>query len=243
MRRLTALVMPALIILALTACASFSTSSGTSSTVRSTSPRQAPVPSGHPPQQAPSDAVTGTITWPAGKPVANTQVFWYLGGYSRDSAGVMESQISATGRYSLSDCPCSPLVGYLHVPPPSEAWPLNERRDCWIILQTHGTYSGITARPGTVINWQAMDMPCASSTYGSGPSDVQPEIHLLNSEIANPAGGQTATGGRWQDVENRTSGRLHNIDNHSNAECAATMCSAIKNRQQLTPLYAHNWLI
>jgi hypothetical protein len=149
--------------------------------------------------------VTGTITWPDGNPAASTQVFWYAGGYNSASAS-FESQIPADGSYSLSGCPCSPLVGYLHVPPPSQAWPVNKDRDCWIILKAHGTYSRITAHPGEVINWQALNIPCATGPYRSSPSDVQSEIQLLNAAMADPMKGRIATAGTWQDAENRTSG-------------------------------------
>lgn len=152
-----------------------------------------------------SDGVTGTISWPNGDPAANTQVYWYLGGYSADSpTSVEQQQIPADGTYALTQCPCSGLTGYLYLPTaPETADPLNGGRDCWMILQAGGNYSGIDANPGDTINWQAVDMPCSTSLFRSDPSDVQSAIQLLNSEMSNPGGDQTETAGSWQDAENR----------------------------------------
>lgn len=161
--------------------------------------------SGSSPQQPAGDAVTGTISWPNEDPAANTQVFWYLGGFSSDSPNPLDQQqVPPDGSYSLTQCPCSDLVGYLYLPAAPDATdPLNGGRACWIILLAQGTYSGIAANPGDMINWQAVDMPCSTSPFRSDPSDVQSEIQLLNSEISNPGGDQTVTAGTWQDAESR----------------------------------------
>lgn len=177
MRYLTMLAVSAVTILALAACGSSSQ----------------------------GDAVTGTVTWPDGHPAANVQVYWYVGGYSLDSpVDYAISHIGADGSYSIGGCPCSPLTGYLFVPSTYGADPLNGDRDCWIILQARGTYQGITANPGDVIDWQALDVPCAAHMYRSGQSDVQQEAQMLNP--ATNGGDYSASGGSWQDAETRTSG-------------------------------------
>ncbi len=75
-----------------------------------------------------------------------------------------------------------------------------------MILQAGGIYSGVDVNHGDSVNWQAVDMPCSTSPFRSDTSDVQSEIQLLNSEISNPGGDQTETGGTWQDAENRADG-------------------------------------
>jgi len=143
--------------------------------------------------------------WPDGNPAANTTVYWFLGGYSLDSTEPYgKGQIPADGSYSLVGCPCSQLTGYLFVPATYGADPLNGGRDCWIILQDQGTYGGVTANPGDVINWQALDLPCSAYPYRSDQSVVQSETQLLNS--AMNGGDTSVTGGSWQDAESRTSG-------------------------------------
>jgi hypothetical protein len=97
-------------------------------------------------------------------------------------------------------------VGYLVVPGTDGAGPLDGGRDCWIILQADGTYSGITASPGSVIDWQAVDMPCSSGPFRSDPYTVQLTMQVDKSELANPGGDQTDTAGTWQAAEARTSG-------------------------------------
>jgi hypothetical protein len=151
------------------------------------------------------DAVTGTVTWPDGRLAANAQVYWYVGGYSLDSpVDYAISHVHTDGSYSIGGCPCSPLTGYLFVSSAYGADPLNGGRDCWIILQARGTYQGITANPGDVIDWQALDMPCAAYMYRSDQSDVQQEALMLNP--ATNGGDYSASGGSWQDAETRTNG-------------------------------------
>ena len=155
-----------------------------------------------PPQ---TSAVTGTISWPDGNPAANTQVYWYNGGYSADSQSE-PSQIPADGSYSITGCPCSQLTGYLYIPATNGDGPLTGGRACWIILQAQGTYSGITANPGDVIDWQVFDMPCSTAPYRSDSYDVQLTQQQMNTEINNPGGDQTETAGTWQDAESRADG-------------------------------------
>lgn len=170
-------------------------------------PAGTPAPAGQQEQQVGGDAVTGHVLWPDGHPAANTQVYWYLGGYSLDSSEPNAStSIPVDGSYALDGCPCSPLVGYLVVPATDGAGPLDGGRDCWIILQADGTYSGITASPGSVIDWQAVDMPCSAGPFRSDPYTVQLTMQTGESELANPGGDQTATAGTWQAAEARTSG-------------------------------------
>lgn len=220
MRYLTTLAVSAVVILAVPACGSFAAPRATSSIPLPSPARQASSPQANLPEQRPDAAVTGTITWPDGNLAANTQVLWYLGGYKPDRARELaEAHIPADGSYSLTGCPCSALTGYLHVPPPSLAWPADKIPDCWIILQADGIYSGITADPGDVINWRALDMPCAPAPYRSDPSDVQWEIRLLNAEISTLPYGLTATGGSWQDAENRTTGSfIQGLTSHARAD-------------------------
>lgn len=164
-------------------------------------------PAGQQEQQAGGDAVTGHVLWPDGHPAANTQAYWYLGGYSLDSSEPSAStSIPVDGSYALGDCPCSPLAGYLVVPATDGAGPLDGGRDCWIILQADGAYSGITAGPGSVTDWQAVDMPCSAGPFRSDPYTVQLTMQTGESELANPGGDQTATAGTWQAAEARTSG-------------------------------------
>ena len=113
MRYLATLAVSALAVCVLAACRA------------SSAPGAAPPAAAAP--RAPGGLVTGTITWPDGHPAADTQVFWYPGGYTPDPARPpAESQIPADGGYSLAGCPCSQLTGYLHVPPPSLAWPADK---------------------------------------------------------------------------------------------------------------------
>lgn len=194
MRYLATLAVSALAVSVLAACSA------------SSAPGAAPPAAAAP--RAPGGLVAGAITWPDGHPAANTQVFWYPGGYTPDPARPpAESQIPADGGYSLAGCPCSQLTGYLHVPPPSLAWPADKIPGCWIILRARGTYTGITARPGEVINWRALAMPCAPAPFSSDPAHVRQEIQLLTAELASPLSGLTAAGGSWQDAENRTKDR------------------------------------
>jgi hypothetical protein len=196
MRHLTTLAASAVTILTLAACGS---------SPAPTVPQPPGSPGLAPGRPLSADLVTGTVTWPNGDLAGNTQVYWFVGGYRLDSpVDYAISPVSADGRYSLGGCPCAPLTGYLFVPPRPGADPLHGGRDCWIILQARGTYQGVTANPGEVIDWQALDLPCSAHPYRSGPADVQAEARLLNP--ATSRSDSSATGGSWQDAEARTGG-------------------------------------
>lgn len=146
--------------------------------------------------------VTGTITWPDGRPAANASVYFYnhAPGFSPSGWSDGEYQVQqlpADGSYSVSGCPCQDLTAYLYVPAAVMS-PVNGGSDCWIITQDdNGTYSGIAASPGDVINWQALNLPCSSTFYTSDQATVHSEatsvLPVLNS-------------GSWQSAEQVTSG-------------------------------------
>ena len=83
--------------------------------------------------------------------------------------------------------------------------PANGGRDCWIIMQdASGNYSGLQANPGDVINWQARDMLCAPTWYGSDQSAVQSVATAI--DPSQNGGDYSAYAGTWQAAEGRTSG-------------------------------------
>ena len=84
--------------------------------------------------------------------------------------------------------------------------PANGGRDCWIIMQdASGNYSGLQANPGDVINWQARDMLCAPTWYGSDQSAVQSVATAI--DPSQNGGDYSAYAGTWQAAEGRTSGK------------------------------------
>jgi hypothetical protein len=65
-------------------------------------------------------------------------------------------------------------------------------------------YSGRPANPGDVIDYQALDMPCANTWYSSDQQAAQSEAQVLNEAEQN---GETGLwGGTWQAAEQRVSG-------------------------------------
>jgi len=196
MRYLTALAGSAVTILALAACSSSAAQTTTSS--------------GPPVSSPPEGAVTGTVTWPDGNPAANASVYFYNYDPGFTASGWSDGEyevrpLPADGSYSLGGCPCGDLTAYLYVPSTPGADPANGGQDCWIIMQDdNGTYSGRQAKPGDVINWQALDMPCSPTWYTSDQSTVQSQATALDPRLNG--GDYSAFAGYWPAAELRTSG-------------------------------------
>ena len=208
MRYLTMLAVSAAAILALAACGSSSPS-----TIPPLAPEGQSGPTAtSPPTQG--DAVTGTVTWPDGHPAGGASVYFnnHETGFSgsgwsqHDSANswYQLQQLPADGSYSLPGCPCGYLTAYLLVPSAVMS-PANGGWDCWIIMQDdNGSYSGLQANPGDVIDWKALDMPCSPTWYTSDQSTVQSERTVLDPSLNG--GDYSAYAGTWQAAELRASG-------------------------------------
>ena len=212
MRYLTALAVSAVSVLALAACGSSTPSSFSPGPPPSAQPPSPPPsPTSQPPSPPPSptsqpqsssDAVTGTVTWPDGKPAVSASVYFnnHETGFSgsgwsqHDSANSWyRQQLPADGSYSLPGCPCADLTAYLFVPSAVMS-PANGGWDCWIIMQDDNkTYSGRQANPGDIINWQGLDLACSPTFYTSDPPTVQSQSTAVSS-------------GSWQTAEQLTSG-------------------------------------
>jgi hypothetical protein len=153
-----------------------------------------------------SGTVTGTVAWHDGHAAANASVFFfnYDPGFTADgwySGKYKVNSVAADGSYSLPGCPCADLTAYLYVPGTNGLDPANGGQACWIIMQDDGgTYQGLPASPGDVVNWTALDLPCSSQWYTSDTSTVQSEASIL------APGNGGAFSGYWQDAENRVSG-------------------------------------
>lgn len=141
-------------------------------------------------------SVTGTVTWPDGHPAANASVYFYNYDPGFNPVGWSDGeyevqQLPADGSYSLTGCQCQDLTAYLYIPAPSGG------QACWIIMQADGTYSGLPASPGEVINWQALDLPCSPTWYTSDQATVQSEATTVLPQLNS---------GSWQSWEASTSG-------------------------------------
>jgi len=141
------------------------------------------------------------VTWPDGNLAANVEVYfvegdWHVDTYQPD---LTTPQLGQDASYGIDNCPCQGLTAYLYVPLTVGADPANGGQDCYILMQAQGTYSGVNANPGDVINWQALDMPCDVSPYPSDPTAVQNEATVL-------ASGSFPNTGSWQAAEARASG-------------------------------------
>jgi hypothetical protein len=212
MRALTALVLLAVVSLSLAAC-------GGSPSPAPTQPPQPPPASTQPgsnqsPAATQSGAVTGTVSWPDGNLAVNADVYFYnfqptvLGnGWSGDYTDGYYAVVSVQndGTYSLTGCPCADLSAYLYIPGVAGEDPLNGGQDCWTIMADgNDNYSGRPANPGDVIDYQALDMPCANTWYSSDQQAAQSEAQVLNE--AEQSGENGAVGRHVAAAEQRVSG-------------------------------------
>ena len=167
--------------------------------------------------------VTGVITWPDQTLAVNATVDFinsdpsfngFGNGWSPevDNNGSPDGnwyevvqQLPADGSYSLAGCPCADLIAFLDLPPVSGADTPDGGRGCIIIMQDdNGTYSGLAANPGDLINWHVLDMNCSPDFYPPSQSSVQSERVIT--DPSQNGGDYTMYAGTWQAAESRTSG-------------------------------------
>lgn len=207
MRYLTILAVSAAAILALAACGSSSPATIPPLTPDSQSGPTATSPAA--PTATQGDAVTGTVTWPDGHPAVGASIYFYNHDPGFVASGWSDGEyqvepLPADGAYSLGGCPCADLTAYLYLPSTPGADPANGGWDCWIIMQDdNGSYSGLQANPGDVIDWKALDMPCSPTWYTSDQSTVQSERTVLDPSLNG--GDYSAYAGTWQAAELRAS--------------------------------------
>ncbi|SDP78643.1 hypothetical protein SAMN04487914_13946 [Arthrobacter sp. ok909] len=174
--------------------------------------QQAPAP------QTPADAgtVAGIVMWPDKTPAVNTTVVFYPQGFSLSlGTPTVEGVLGQDGAYYITDCPCHPLVGWIHVPSVSNRGPWDGGRDCnipLIPLIPQGTIGGVIVNRGGRLDWVVLNAPCSWNPYSLKPQDAAQQIAALRSEqaavLANPNDysiPDQGYAGTWQDARTRVS--------------------------------------